>query len=251
MKKYLIILTNILIIAYSICTFAQEIQSGEKSQPSNLTAYKDKSEQGGEIDIPVIKMITPGIFEIGGIYLDKKEGTVEFDSVLNMDKGLLEYLIVGNSGKVHESLLKTEIEPYNLQIALLLIGLEGSMNPLSEQGDPRRPDGDSVRIRVKWENKGKIYERPIEEWVFRKDSNSVLGPTDWVFTGSVISNGVFMAQVEKSIVAVYHDPTAMIDNPMPEGASDEIWFVNEHAVPPIGTKVTVSIKIGDNKGRGK
>ena len=67
-------------------------------------------------------------------------------------------------------------------------------------------------------------------------------PTKWIFTGSYISDGVFAAQVEKSIVAVFHDPVAMIDNPHPEGASDEIWFVNEAEVLPVGTPMTVTVQ---------
>jgi len=55
---------------------------------------------------------------------------------------------------------------------------------------------------------------------------------------------VFIAQVERSILAVYRDPAAMIDNPAPEGASDENWLVHEDRVPPIGTEVRVIVKGG-------
>jgi hypothetical protein len=174
---------------------------------------------------------------------------VEFDAVVNMNEGLLEYLIVGNGGKTHESLLRTEAEPYNIQIALLMIGLEGTMNPLSEQGDPRIPEGNPVTIWLRWEHDGKIENFQIERWVVNKNSGGVLSPMNWIFTGSIISNGAFMAQVEKSIVAIFHDPVALIDNPLKEGASDEIWYVNEKEAPPVGTKVTVTIRKAGKEGR--
>lgn len=196
----------------------------------------------GKISAPPIRMITPGVFEIGGVRLSKREGRVEFEALVNMEKGLLEYLIVGETGKVHESLLRTKIEPFSLQIALLLIGLEGTSNPLAGQGDPRTPEGDPVTIWLKWRDRGKIIELPIEEWVATDKSGTPAKPMDWVFTGSVVMDGIFMAQIEKSIVAIYHDPVGLIDHQSPEGASDENWFVNEKVTPPAGTVVTVTIK---------
>ena len=191
---------------------------------------------------PPIKLVSPGVFEIGGAVIRKKDNRVEFPAVVNMNKGLLEYLIVGEGGKVHESLLRTAVEPYALQIALLMLGLEGTTNPLKEQGDPRRPEGDPVSIHIRWENEGKEATTRIEQWVLNKKERGPLKTIHWIFTGSFISRGVFMAQAEKSIVAIYHDPVAMIDNPLPEGASDEIWFVYEERVPPVGTKVQVIIQ---------
>ena len=34
----------------------------------------------------------------------------------------------------------------------------------------------------------------------------------WVFTGSLVRNGRLAAQVTGSIVAIFHDPVALIDN---------------------------------------
>lgn len=243
MKIIYIVILSFLLAAGSAALYAEEEVGRAENRKMPNKVEPEKS--GISIDKktnPVIRMITPGIFEIGGIRLDKENGTVEFDAVINMDKGLLEYLIVEKSGKTHESLLSTEIEPYNLQIALLLVGLEGTLNPLSGQGDPAIPDGDPVSIHVKWVKDNKIMEHPIEDWIFNRGADSSLAHMNWVFTGSFISDGVFMAQVEKSIAALFHDPASMIDNPMPEGASDEIWYVDEKTVPPTGTKVTVKIK---------
>ena len=223
-----------------ITVLCQQAEGDLPQSPSNVADQK--------INAPPITMITPGHFEIGGVQIKKQEGVVEFPALVNMDNGLLEYLIVGRAGKLHESLLRTDIEPYNLQIALLMLGLEGTSNPLVEQGDPGIPEGDPVIIRVEWGKGMKPQRSRIEEWVLNKENGNPLDPVEWIFTGSVVSNGVFMAQVEKSIVAVYHDPAAMIDNPMPEGVSDEIWFVNEKKVPEAGTPVTVIIEMINKKG---
>lgn len=206
-------------------------------------------ESGSQLNAPPLKLVSPGVLEIGGCKIFKKARKVEFPAVVNMDKGLLEYLIVGRSGKVHESLLRTDVEPYALQIALLLVGLEGSPHPLMGQGDPRAPEGDRVDIRVRWMHGGKSKEARPEEWTTL--NKRPISRMPWVFTGSMIVEGVFLAQVEKSIVAVYHDPAALIDHQLAEGASDEVWFVAEGKVPPAGTEVTVSIAPEPRSGKTK
>jgi hypothetical protein len=172
----------------------------------------------------------------------KKEQKVEFPCAVNMGKGLLEYAIVGNSGKLHESLLRTHVEPYSLQIALLLLGLEGTTNPLAMQGDPRKPEGSPVTLWVQWKAGEQLNKVRIEEWIMNRQGGAAMEPTQWIFTGSVVANGIFLAQVERSIVAIFHDPVALIDNPLSEGGSDKIWFVNEEKVPAPGTDVTVIVQ---------
>jgi len=189
---------------------------------------------------PPVKMVSPGVYEMGGIRIIKNENRIEFPAEVNMDKGLLEYVLVGNSGKVHESLLRTAISPYALQISLLLLGVEGSMKPLGEQGQAAMPEGDRVAILVSRQDKGAEKKVPVEQWI--AGGVQPAGTMPWVFTGSTVMNGVFMAQSEKSIVALFHDPVALIDHQLTEGASDDIWHVDSAAVPPVGTKVTVVIE---------
>lgn len=217
----------------------QDAACEQQTAPVTAPPPPPPADPSHQFNAPPLKKIAPGVFEIGGVRIVKEKGLIEFPALVNMDKGLLEYLIVGDSGKVHESLLRTDVEPYSIQIALLMIGLEGTTNPLSQQGDPRKPEGDPVSIWVKKTDSEKIR---IEQWIALGEKRDAVKPTNYIFTGSIISDGVFMAQTEKSIAALFHDPVAIIDNPMPEGASDEMWFVNEKQTPPVGTKVTVIIQ---------
>jgi len=197
-----------------------------------------------------VEKVGPGLFRLGKIEIDKKKRAVRFPAQVNMDKGLLEYVLVRSSGKVHESLLRTAVEPYHLQIALLLLGFEGTDRPLTFQGDPERPKGEPIEIiitdsREKDGNPiGQSLKVKAEEWVARRIDNDLkdAGALDWVYTGSLVVQGRFLAQSDGSVVALYHDPAALIDNASPGGESDEIWFVKEGVVPPVGTPVTVTIK---------
>ncbi|MBI5558639.1 MAG: hypothetical protein HY885_13485 [Deltaproteobacteria bacterium] len=203
-------------------------------------AMKPPQGGGGMASPPPLRMVSPGVFEMDGCRIVKKQNRVEFPAEVNMDKGLLEYILVENAGKVHESLLRTRISPYTLQIALLLLGVEGSLHPLAEQGENRTPEGDRVKIWVSWQDKGKEKKVPVEQWI-AKDGKAA-GALPWVFTGSVVVDGVFLAQADKSMVALFHDPSALIDHQLAEGASDEIWQVDSASVPPAGTAVTVIIE---------
>ena len=57
----------------------------------------------------LMKEIAPGLFQIGDVRLDQRQRTVTFPAAMNMDEGLIEYLIVHSSGKTHESLLQTAV----------------------------------------------------------------------------------------------------------------------------------------------
>lgn len=222
------------------------VVAGQQDQDSSLDAHSlSILEEKAQINAPAIKMTAPGVYEIGSIRIVKKENRIEFPATVNMNKSLIEYLLVSNGGKLHESLLKTNVDPYSIQVALLLLGLEGTTNPLREQGEKRTPEGTPVSIRVETKQANAKKTAALEEWiVLVEKSGATRKPKllDWVFTGSFINNGVFMAQVEKSIAALYHDPAAIIDNILPEGANDEVWFVNEKTVPPVGTEVKVIIE---------
>lgn len=199
--------------------------------------------------VPMEK-IASGIFQIGEIQINKKMMLVSFPAQINMDKGLLEYLVVRKGGKTHESLLRTDIDPYNIQIAFLLLGLEGTDRPLPQQGSSLIPKGEPLEIYIAYRNKeNKLISVKCEDWITIKTKNEQksISRLDWVFTGSTVFNGQFLAQSSGSIAALYHDPAAIIDNASEGGDSDEIWYVKEDGIPPVGTPVTINIKTKGKK----
>ena len=213
-------------------------QTGQPNIPAQMSS--PLSPEAKSVKMPAMNFVAPGVIEIGGCRVDKKNGRVEFPARVNMQEGLLEYLLVGDAGKLHESLLSSEISPYALQISLLLLGIEGSYNPLTEQGEARTPEGGRVNIKVCWQDGKRVKTVALEKWL--KKNKSKLNNIPWVFTGSMVIDGVFMAEVERSIIAIFHDPVAMIDHQLPEGADDQIWFVDSEQTPTRGTDVTVIIE---------
>jgi len=204
---------------------------------------------------PALREVSPGILEYNGVRLDKKNHRISFPAAVNQRVGLIEYLLVGEKGKVHESLLATKVLPHDIHVALLLIGLKETANP-SDRVPPSAIDssylhsapklkGTPVQLSVAWTQDGKRQEVPAEEWIFNLQTNHVMTPGSWTYNGSLVEDGVFLADQEFSLVAVITDPTALVNNPREGYDNDEIWQVQEKAVPPLDTPVEVSITLAE------
>jgi len=64
----------------------------------------------------------------------------------------------------------------------------------------------------------------------------------WIFTGSRVERGDFMADIEGSIIAIYLDSNAMFNMTRPGADNDEQWGANDELIPEIGTKGTLLIR---------
>ncbi len=212
------------------------------AQDSSTTGFYGVQGENRTIHMPPLTKIGKGIYRLGSIQINKRTSTVTFPAEVNMDKGLVEYLLVQSSGKTHESVLRTEVDPYFLNIALLLCGLEGTPKPISMQGANEKIQGTPVTIELVYHKDKSTLRHQAEEWIVKKQNHkSEIPQLSWIYTGSIVQQGEFLAQVQGSIIAVFHDPAALIDNTDKEGCNDEIWFANQDNVPPPGTDVVVRI----------
>jgi len=192
-----------------------------------------------------IKALDGGRWQVGEVVLDQRERTVKFPAVVNMDHAAVEYLLVAASGKVHESVLRTEARPFDVHIAVLLLGAKAaSTSDPAIFYDPRQKvPGDPVDIELKWENEGRTVTRAAEEFVVNLETKALLSRGPWAYNGSQIVDGRFVAQQEGSIIALMADPYALINNPRIGHENDEIWRIATNAIPPLGTPVEVTIRL--------
>jgi hypothetical protein len=244
--NYLLPKCKIVLLAACVAVLCFISQASPQNLPSPTIPPPGPGGQPPLGPPPPIEQVGPGIFKLGEIRIHKDTRSIVFPARVNMDRGLLEYLIVQSRGKVHESLLRTDIEPFHLQIAFLLLGYKGTDRPILHQGSPEIPTGDPVEMLITYNKGGNGQEQKFgsHEWLVNKIGNELkeVGPLKWVYTGSKVFDGRFLAQVEGSIVALWHDPVALIDNASPGGESNRIWFSKEGTVPPAGTPVMVIIK---------
>lgn len=209
-------------------------------------------------------------YRMGLIEFDKVTRVVSIPAVVNMNKGLVEYLLVHESGKVHESLFSTKVRPMEFNVALLLLDWKAS-ETFFDYTEPERGGvpvkgathrvENSLTIHVRWKDeKGKEQTVRIEEWLHNLDRKAHISEGPFIYTGSrIMPDGSFLAQDTGSIVALMVDPASVVNNPREGNEFDDIW-VPDSAVPAKGTAVTIELRPvvagkggakGEEKGEAK
>lgn len=205
-----------------------------------------------------LRVLGPGLFAVGEVRLDKRNRTVSFPAILNLAQGPVEYFLVSNYGKVHESVLRTEAAPFHIHTAMLLLDAAsaGSSQLLVSGGqdettapptisDPASEiiPGDPVAVEVSWVVDGVMTTRRAEELVLNLKENAVMAQGNWVYNGSQILGTRFVAQVEGSVVSLITDRHALANNMGPGRDNDDIWAVNTNNLPPAEARLEVTLRL--------
>lgn len=238
---------HILLFLFSPLLFAEETPEEE-----NLAQTETQDEK--KTTKSPVKQLNDDEYLIGKVHLNKKTREISFPTFVNMDEGLLEYAIVHIQGKVHESLLYTEIKASNLNIAFKLLRYPES-NELFEIIDeenyrhtgefPQPPqatrDGARINIKLSWEHAGEKKSALMNELIYHTTLERPMPSGPWLYTGSYLFENRYKADLDGDIAAIFLAQPAMINYPGDDRMSDEVWIVNKKACPPVGTPVTVTI----------
>jgi len=193
--------------------------------------------------------------EFGGIRIDKDKRTVTFPAEINMTGGMLEYLIVADTGKTHESLLSTKIQPYDIQVAMLLLGIKPAGKAESEPPAQLNVEylksapelkGEKVSIFLAWQDAHGGHRVRAEDLIWNLKENAAMTEGPWIYNGSEMYGGQFLAQVDGSVTALVRDSAALTNNPRPGNDNDQIWEVYSGATPALGTAVDVTVELEEN-----
>jgi hypothetical protein len=202
-----------------------------------------------------IREISPGIFALGEVRIDQEQRAVSFPARLNLDQGPMEYFLVTSWGKTHESILKTDTEPFRIHLAMLLLDTNASAGNAGTNGPPVPPGGfishppnvrlpgEAVSIELSWTANGRQTRKRAEEMIFNTEQKSAMRTGDWVYTGSRVAEGLFLAEIDGSVVSLVTDAEALINNEGTGHDNDTIWLANTNNLPPSNTPVMVSIKL--------
>ena len=204
-------------------------------------------------EMPPIEKISDGVMKIGEVTLDKNRMTVSFPGSVNMDHGEVEYLLVQEGGKTHESLLATKALPFHVHVAMLLLGAK--IPPQADVQPPPsaisaaylknapKPKGPDVMIFVRWVEDGKTVAVHAEDLINDDATKNPMSRGPWVYNGSMVNRGVFLAQADRSIAALVIDPSALVNNERPDSNNDKVWSVAKEKIPKAGTAVEISIQL--------
>ena len=192
---------------------------------------------------PPSKNSTPPAIRIGKVIFDQKSREIRFPAKVNMSEGLLEFLIVHENGKVHESLLNTDISPTHLNLAFTLLRYPASreLYPLpNETGglSGQFPDvpadikaGARVAIDVEWTDNGKTRRLPINDWIQHAVKTTAMPPGPWVYGGSEFYDGKFAPETTGDIAAIFVSQSALINYPGQDNRDDTVWVAFPKRVP--------------------
>jgi hypothetical protein len=223
---------------------------------STVTIHAEETKTEDKKTKPSVEKISEDSYKIGKITFNKKNRTITFETQCNLTESgsLLEYLLVHKNGeKVHESLLVTDIDPTNLNIALKLLNYKESQElfrPITEEGIPAETYpvvANDIRkaarllIDIVWKQDGQTKTAPITDWLTNRLTNKPMPVTPWVYNGSYILRGKFKAKLSGSIFAIFPNEGSIANYPAEDRYDDSLWLAGKN-LPPLGFKVTVTIK---------
>lgn len=208
---------------------------------TSLILYADPPPEFASENVEqLVKPIGKGCFQIGSIWIDKPNRQVHFPAKVNLNNVLIEYAIVGKTGKLHESLLSTEVSLTHLHLAMLLLDTK-NLRPKSAEN--RLLAGQPIDIFIRWKTDENEHEERLEDWIVIEKDKQSIAQGMWIYNGSRIDKGRFTALNHESIVAIILDMDALVNNPRTGNENDDIWYPNEAVIPPIGTPVTVIFQL--------
>lgn len=194
---------------------------------------------------PEISEIGPGRYQFGDILIDQNNREFLFPGICNQISGLVEYALVHEDGKVHESLFRTKVRPRFVHACFLLLKekpetrffkiLDGNV---SEWTNLRK-----IELSIIWEQNNTYQEKPLSSMVINQTDNRELASKSFVFSGSSTIEGQYLAEMDGSIIAVYHDSRAVLNSMDKHSNSDEVWIAHQIAMPPKGHPVRIRLKL--------
>lgn len=218
---------------------------------------------------PKVEELADGRLRIDDLILDPRSRSVLVPVALNARPDEeLEYLLVHENGKVHESLLRTAVPPTYLHSALLLLGVEQTPKPGDDPETPdtappsqidqtwlrqtRAPEGPPVRLElVLTPENGRTRAYPVEAFVTDLSRDAPIEASHWVYNGSRFNEGIFLAEVEGSFASLITDPAALVNYTGPGRTDDLNWVARAHpdAFPSQKAPLHLRLTLLDAAGR--
>lgn len=201
----------------------------------------------GEAPTPAsVERLTDGRVRVGLVVVDPAVRTVTLPALVNQTNGVIEYALVHETGKTHESLLRTTAGALDLHAAVLLLNVKPA-GPAAVT-NAKAPPAAAVAISVAWTNAaGSVTSRPLHEWIeLRPDdarrTRAGFPAPGWRYNGSLLTAEGFAAHFEGSLVSLIRDPAALVNSRAPSAADDDIHFPAAAGLPGTNTPVAVVLR---------
>lgn len=198
---------------------------------------------GSASNHPPVRALGNGLFEIGQVTINKNERWVAFRAAVNLRDQTVEYAVVHQSGKTHESIFSTSARPLDIHLAMLLLGAKPVMTNSFGNDGKAPPRGERVAIEVNWTNAGMVVRCAMEDLVLNRDTKQAMPRGEWIYNGSNFSEGAFTAQRDGSIISIHIDPDALMNNPRPGRENDDLHTPHTAKLPSLGTAAEIKFRL--------
>jgi hypothetical protein len=172
-------------------------------------------------------------------------------------EGALEGLLTRAMAKEHEYVLASDCDARHIHTALLLAGAKNG-SPVSFFPKFKAPTGSTVKVTLRYKEKGKVKTVPASSWVRNHKTKKVLD-RNWVFAGSrFVKNPVkgkptiYLAN-HGDLICLVNIETALLDLPVasPKKFDSRIYEAYTARIPPKGTAVDVILEPVPDKKKEK
>ena len=211
----------------------------EAAGPANFVRIKDPGAPGGEVaGAPEVQKLEDGRLQIGMVVVDPVKREISFPAKINQRLGLVEYALVTSKGKIHESVLVTQVRPIEIHLAALLLKL-APPNGSTEPG--------KIAVEVEWEVDRAVRREPLERIIVHaKDAGgsrvgSALRRDAWHYVGSAFSAEMLLDEAECGVISLISDGIALIQNPRDGKLDDELHAPNPNL--PLGEEFPVVVHL--------
>lgn len=172
--------------------------------------------------------------KLGEVRVDAAARAISFPAAVNQRLGAVEYWLVHETGKVHESIFRTSVGAKEIHAAALLFSETGTNT------------GSAGKLKVKtievsWMEDGKEVRFNAAELILDLKKKRAVRETKWAYRGSRLVDGVFLAERDGSLIAIMEDRDALINQDTPDASDDKNWEPIAEKLPGIGTAVTVKM----------
>jgi hypothetical protein len=198
---------------------------------------------------PMVVNLGSGRFSVGAVVFDRNTREITIPAAVNMREGAVEYVLVGENGKVHEAVFTTAAAAQDIHVAALLLGAQPNPDLGPENASATVSRSGAVVTRVEWEHNGPPERIFLNETVNLSDPSTgaisgTLPAGAWLYNGSRIeADGVFAATRHASIISIIRDRDALVNNPGASRDNDEIHTPNSEKLPKLQHPVRIILQL--------
>jgi hypothetical protein len=185
---------------------------------------------------------TQPVGKLPHIQIDAKSKEIRVDCEAVKADYPLEFLAVVTNTNEYEALVRSEVKPSDLHLALLMIGLTpGQPIHYSESTKTwQPPTGPPVDVWFEYQKDGRQMKVPAYRWMRDVKTKKEAPPMTWVFTGSkVMEDNSYAADATGSLIGVINNELSVLDVPALKSRALEArdYERNPDTMPDTGTAV--------------